>query len=239
MLLPALLLVRRSPESVGLAPDDAQGRDNAADAAASVADDFSMREAMRTRAFWFLLLAGSSFSLIGTALTFHNVSLLTGKGLDAGTAAGVLSVMAASSIGANLASGYLNDRFPNRFILAAAQCVLVGAMLFTFMVSSAWLALVYGAVLGAGMGLGMNTNTVIWPNYFGRRNLGSIRGMAMTSTMAFAALGPLPFSVLYDLSDSYDLALLVFLALPAACATLALLSPRPVKRAARRPIGSG
>ncbi|MDE2765647.1 MAG: MFS transporter [Chloroflexota bacterium] len=239
MLLPALLLVRRSPESVGLAPDNARGGDGAADAASSVADDFSMREAMRTRAFWFLLLAGSSFSLIGTALTFHNVSLLTGKGLDAGTAAGVLSVMAAASIGANLAAGYLNDRFPNRFVFAGAQCVLVGAMLFTFVVSSAWLALAYGAILGAGMGLGMNTNTVIWPNYFGRRNLGSIRGMAMTSTMAFAALGPLPFSMLYDLSDSYDLALVVFLALPAACAALALLSPRPIKQAARRTIRGG
>ena len=241
MLLPALLLVRRSPESVGLAPDGAQWQDDAAGAptAAGAGADFSLREAMRTRAFWFLLLAGSSFSLIGTALTFHNVSLLTGKGLDAGMAAGVLSVMAAASICANLASGYLNDRFPNRFVFAVAQCVLVGAMLFTFLLSSVWLALAYGAILGVGMGLGMNTNVVIWPNYFGRRNLGSIRGLAMTSTMAFAALGPLPFSVLYDLSGSYDLALLVFLALPAACCALALLSPPPVKAASRRTMAGG
>ena len=61
----------------------------------------------------------------------------------------------------------------------------------------------------------------------------------MTSTMAFAALGPLPFSVLYDLSDSYNLALLVFLALPAACCALALLSPPPVKGAARRRAAKG
>ncbi len=54
----------------------------------------------------------------------------------------------------------------------------------------------------------------------------------MTSTMAFAALGPLPFSVLYDASGSYSLAILVFLVLPVICATLALLAPRPTKAGA-------
>lgn len=230
MLLPALLLVRRSPESVGLLPDGVHA--SAAEQAQNSSDGFTLAEAMHTRAFWFLLLAGSSFSLIGTALTFHNVSLLTGKGLDPAIAAGVLSVMALVSLSSNLLAGVLNDRYPNRLVLAGAQVLLVGAMLFTFVISATWMAFVYGALLGVGQGFGMNTITVIWPNYFGRKRLGSIRGVAMTSTMAFAALGPLPFSVLYDVSGSYSLAILVFLVLPVICATLALLAPRPTKAGA-------
>ena len=229
MLLPALVLVRRSPESVGLHPDGVRPEGIARESGPLPHGevDFTLRAALHTRAFWLLLLAGSSFSLIGTALTFHNVALLTGKGLDAAVAAGVLSVMALSAMGANLVSGYLNDRFPNRLVLAGAQLILIAAMLMTFVISTPWMAFVYAVLLGTGQGFGMNTITVIWPNYFGRAHLGSIRGLAMTSTMAFAALGPLPFSVLFDLAGSFGLAVGVFLALPVLCAVLALLAAKP------------
>lgn len=233
MLLPALLLVRRSPESVGQRPDGvkADGPSLHQPAPLTAADGFTLREAMSCRAFWFLLVAGASFSLIGTALTFHNISLMDGKGIDGVAAAGVLSVMAISSFGSNLLAGVLNDRYPNRYVLAAAQALLIAAMLFSFLVTGTALAIVYGVLLGAGMGIGMNTITVIWPNYFGRRHIGSIRGLAMTSTMAFAALGPHPFSLLYESSGSYNLAIAVFLALPVACAVLGIASPRPSRRA--------
>ena len=237
MLLPAVLLVRRSPESVGLHPDGVDPEAAPREAPSHVRQDvdFTLSQAMHTRAFWLLLIAGSSFSLIGTALTFHNVALLTGKGLDPAVAAGVLSVMALSAMGANLVSGYLNDRFPNRLVLAGAQLILVAAMLMTFVISAPWMAFAYAMLLGTGQGFGMNTITVIWPNYFGRAHLGSIRGLAMTSTMAFAALGPLPFSALADVAGSFGLAVGVFLALPILCAALAVMAGGPGRPPAEAP----
>ena len=186
---------------------------------------------MRTPSFWLLLFASSSHSLISTALIFHMVSVITSRGLDAGLAATVLSVMAPMSLAGTFAAGYLTDKLPNRFLVAASQGILTLNMLWVFALSEPWQALVFGGMLGLGGGFSMTTNAVIWPNYYGRRHLGSIRGVVSTCMVGFAALGPLPFGLLFDLTDSYSTAILIFLAMPTACATAALLARPPQKQA--------
>lgn len=229
MLLPAVFLVRKSPESIGALPDGVSIKNHTEISSSEVpeVEGFTLSQAIHTRAFWFLLFAGSSFSLIGTALTFHNVALLGEKGLSANLAASVLSVMAISSLSGNLIGGYLNDRIPNKYTLVLAQAILILAMILTFTINDEWIAFLYAATLGVSMGFGMNTITVIWPNYFGRSHLGSIRGPATTSMMASAALGPLPFSLVHDSAGSFQVAILIFFALPVACAIAAILAKKP------------
>lgn len=231
MLLPAVFLVRRSPESIGVLPDGISN-DNKFEISNNGGTanlDFTLSQALRTRAFWLLLFAGSSFSLIGTALTFHNIALLGEKGLSANLAASALSVMALSSLCGNIVGGFLNDRFPNKYTLVLAQVILIVAMCITFVITVQWVAFLYAATLGISMGFGMNTITVIWPNYFGRSHLGSIRGPATTSMMAAAALGPLPFSLVHDAAGSFQVAISVFFVLPVICSVAALFAKNPSK----------
>ena len=236
LILPVITLVRRNPESVGLRPDgdrdpvSARPIERKSDSSNRLEVDWSLGEAAHTAAFWLLLFAGSSQSLISTALMFHQVSLFATKGLDASLAAITLTVMAVMSMAGTLIGGLLADRFPNRYILASAQIVVIIAMLWTFVMSQPWEALVYGGMLGIGGGLFMTMNTVIWPNYFGRKHLGTIRGIAMTSMVGSAALGPLPFAFLFDATGGYTIAIISFLALPAACTLAALLAFPPTKR---------
>ena len=103
-------------------------------------------------------------------------------------------------------------------------------MLFILTVSQAWQGFIYGGMLGLSGGLFMTTNSVIWPNYYGRTYLGSIRGVVTTSMVAFAALGPLPFGFLFDLTHSYTMPILVFMALPVACGIAALFAYPPQKK---------
>ena len=233
LLIPTITFIRRSPESVGLHPD---GDDVSADATDVDQDvyreqevDWTLREAAKTRALWLLLLAGSSQALIGTALVFHQVSIFAGKGLDASVAASVFTVMAPCAIGASLIAGYLSDKVPNRFVLAAGQVLMAIGMLLTFAISSVWHAFLYGAIMGFAQGVIMTTSAVIWPNYFGRRHIGSIRGAATTSMVGFAAVGPLPFAYTFDITGSYTTAILVFLLLPLSCVVAALLAFPPQK----------
>ena len=236
LILPVITFVRRNPESVGLRPDGdrdpAPARPIERKPASSnqLEVDWSLGDAAHTTAFWLLLFAGSSQSLISTALMFHQVSLFATKGLDASLAAITLTIMAVMSMVGTLIGGLLVDRFPNRYVLASAQVIVIMAMLWTFVISQPWEALVYGGVLGMGGGLFMTVNTVIWPNYFGRKHLGAIRGIAMTSMVGSAALGPLPFAFLFDVTGGYTISIISFLALPAACALAALLAPPPIKR---------
>jgi len=233
LLIPVVALVRRSPESVGLRPDgdppSHESSEQDSDLAIQDEVDWTPKEAMRTRSFWLLLFTGSSQSLISTALVFHQVSLFTSKGLDAGLAAVALTVMAISNVVGNLIAGFLVDKFPNRYVLASAQLVTIFAMLSILVISQPWHAFVYVGTLGLGNGLFMNASTVIWPNYFGRKYLGSIRGFATTSMVAFAAMGPMPFGILYDLTGNYTSAIITFLLLPATCTLAALYATRPQK----------
>ncbi len=230
LLLPAVLLVRQTPESVGLLPDGQSPEQARSGQTGNVREvNFSLREAMRTRAFWLLLFACSSFPLITTALVFHQISLLTSKGVTSGVAASVFSIMALMNLFGNFVAGFMADRYPNRYLLAIGQVLLAMAMLWTFAITSSWQALLYGALLGVSGGFLMNINVVIWPNYYGREHLGSIRGVTTASMVAAAALGPLPFGLLFDLTDSYSLAILVFLAMPVACALAAFVARPPQK----------
>ncbi len=137
--------------------------------------------------------------------------------------------MAPMFILGNFAAGFMADKFPNRYLLAAGQILLAAAMLSTFIIASAWQAFLYGAIIGLSSGFLMNVISVIWPNYYGRLHLGSIRGAVTSSLVVFAALGPLPFGFIFDLTDSYSQAILIFLALPISCAFAALLAHPPLK----------
>ncbi len=236
LLLPALLLVRRSPESAGVLPDgqslSPEQQLESSNPKNILESNLSLGEALRKRTFWLLIIAGSSQPLIGTALTFHQISLLASKGIPAITAASVFSVIAPMQILGTFTSGFLADRFSNRYLLALGQGFLVATMLFTFLISSTWQAFLYGAMMGFSGGFIMTVGAVIWPNYYGRLHLGSIRGAATASMVGFAALGPLPFGWIYDLTGSYSLAILVFLPLPVLCAIAALLARPPDKNQA-------
>ena len=76
----------------------------------------------------------------------------------------------------------------------------------------------------------MTVNSVIWPNYYGRASLGTIRGIGTTSSVAFAALGPLPFAYLFELTNTYTVALVIFLVLPITAILAALFALPPNKR---------
>ncbi len=233
--IPVLLLARRSPESLGLRPDGGPPKGSVEGAplipGLNPGEDFTLAEAMRTRSFWLLLFASIPHPLIMTALVFHMVSLVSSKGLDPGLAAPVLSAMALVSLGGTFLAGYLSERIPNRYIIGASQALLAASMLWVLVIDAPWHALAMGATMGVSAGLSMTTNNVIWPNYYGRRNLGVIRGVTTTCMVGFAALGPFPFGLLFDLTDSYTTSILGFLALPIACGVAALHAFPPTKPA--------
>jgi cyanate permease len=231
VLIPvAIVLVRRSPESIGLHADGVVitvGTALKADDAEG--SEWSTGQAMRTRAFWLILVATSSQSLISTALVFHQVDVLGSRGFSAGFSAAVLSVMGPASFAGVLIAGLLADHYPNRYLLAVGQLFMMGAMALVIFLGEPWLAMLYGATLGFASGFTMTVSAVIWPNYFGRRHIGSIRGIATTMMVAAAALGPLPLALGFDLTGSYSTILGLALVLPAACGVMAYAARPPIR----------
>lgn len=123
-------------------------------------------------------------------------------------------------------AGWLVDRYPVRYALATGQICLAIGMVCLVLTDSAWLAMAYAAWRGASSGFWMVAADAAWPTYFGRRHLGSIRGIGYGVGVVGAALGPVILSLGYDLSGSYTPAIVGLLVLPIA-ATLAVVGVRP------------
>ena len=237
LLIPSLLLVRRSPEDVGLVPDgepdltnqvENYNRDNYI--TKNYESNYTLSEAWKTRSLWMLTLSSISSPLIMTGLMFHHVSILGSKGISPAVAAATLGLFGPLMLVSGLIAGILVDRFPGRFLLAGGQILLIIAMLWVFIIDSPWKALVYVTISACAIGLVNTTGTVIWANYFGRAHIGSIKGFSTTTMVAFSALGALPFGFIYDWTDSYNIALSALLLLPLTSLVFTLMALPPGRK---------
>jgi len=224
-----VLIVRRSPESVGLEPDIGSANASQKMVPTTRDDDWMLGQAMRVRTFWILLFLGLPWSMISTGLTFHHIDLLGTKGFDVGLAAAVLSFMAPMGLLGTVLAGFLCEKIPERYVLAAGQALLAVSLLCVVFMSETWHGFLYGGMLGFGTGAYMTTTNIIWPNYFGRANIGTIKGIVQTGMVASAAMGPLPISILASVSGNYDIPILTLLVIPICACIVSFFAIPPVK----------
>jgi len=238
LIVPAIIFIRTSPESIGLKPDGESNKKTSEagqDDSKKEESEFSWtaKQAVRSRVMWLLIFAGSAQSLVGTGVAFQQVSIMTSKDLSIGAAAGVFGIMAPAAIAGQFIGGYLASRIPVRYLIAAGQAGLVVAMIMLLGTTELWQAYAYGVVLGTIQGFLMNLNQVVWPAYFGRKHLGSIKGVANFGMMASAALGPLPLALSIDQTGSYTIGLIAYMALPPLCGVAAVLAGKPRRPSSR------
>ena len=240
MLPPALFLVRRTPESVGLLPDGekpveqtGERAPEASEAPAESEDNWTVKEALHTRSLYFILIASMAWSTLGAGMMFHHTSLLEERGIAEGIARSSISAIAVMNLIGNIVAGRMNDRFPNHYSLVAAQVGLLTALLMALVVDSNWMAFAYAGMLGLTQGFVLNTGTVIWANYFGRKHLGSIRGATMWAVGATSAIGPLPIGILFDLTGGYTVGIWLYITLLAPMIVAAAFAVKPI-----RPVGA-
>lgn len=223
----AVLLIRNTPESIGLQPD---GENIDADVMEDVAleEHWTRYEAIRTPAFWLLAFGLASIAMLTTGLFFHMVSIFKDNNLGAAEVALAYVPIAAGMAIVNLISGILADRIPVRFLLAFGLLCLSGCLILAQYLSSEILILVYGSLLGTTLGLTNTVNSVGWANYFGRLYLGSIVGLGATIMVVGSAIGPLPFGYAKDLLGSYNTTLTISAAIPLllAIGNLLVLPPK-------------
>jgi nitrate/nitrite transporter NarK len=96
------------------------------------------------------------------------------------------------------------------------------------------LALSYSAMRGAASGLWGVAADVAWASYFGRRHLGTIRGVTFAAGIVGAAIGPVPLGLAFDATGSYAAAIVAYMVLPAAAMAFVLFAYPP--RKARQPM---
>ncbi|MFC4322463.1 MFS transporter [Litchfieldia salsa] len=231
----AYLLIRNKPEDIGLLPDGRKELQTEASTNSPVIEEenWTLQEAMKTRTFWLLLFCISIPSLVNTGLTFHLVSILGENNISPTFAAIILSLMALVGFPVTLVAGFVLEKVKVHYVLAT---IFVGEILFILILLKAFsptIAILFGVFWGIIGGFERITLGIIWPNYFGRKHLGSIKGTAMTITVIGSAFGPLPFGIAFDLFGGYNEILLIMMILPTLGVIAALFAIVPKKENVR------
>ena len=220
LVLPALFVVRRTPESMGLRPDgEAQlPLDSHSKLSASMSRDYPtirrqfglVPKAMRTSTFWLLVVTFGISSIGVTGLNLHVYPYVTDIGHSPVVAATVMSVIASMQLASPLAWGLAAERVDPR-IAAMLRFVVQGVGLALAIATSDLLCLYAGFFLyGIGLGGNMVLPDLLWANYFGRQSLGKIRGMGLLISQVLAAAGPPFFGFLFDLTGGYNVSFALF-----------------------------
>lgn len=228
--VPVWLFLARRPEDLGLQPDSAAPavpQPGATAAPPPAEPAFSRRQAMRTSAFWLLMLYTVTVYPVQAGVSLHQAAHLVQRGLDPVTAALIVSSFSFMSMLATIACGFLPRRWPIRFPLALTGLLAAaGTLLMPGIVSAADGYLAAG-LFGFGIGGVLTLLPVAWADYFGRANYGAIRGIALSVQVLAQATGPLLSGVLYDWTGNYTASLHCFAALSVLSILAALAARQP------------
>ena len=225
------LIIRRRPEDVGLRPDGLgrRARRSSADAAQTLPSDpdWTVREAMRTRAFWLLLFGTTILMAVSGSVNFTFVSHMTQNGIDADTARSALALWAGMGIVGGVLGGELRQRLAVRYSLPLVILITTSALVWFVLTDSVWMAFVFAVWHGLAFGAQLPLNRISFPDYFGRYSVGRIRSVTAPPQLLINAFGPLVSGLVIDNRGSYDLIYVVFVGLLLSAALSVLLARRP------------
>lgn len=230
----ALIFLRRNPEDMGLLPDGAtHGRQrhvtSTASGASAVAHDsevsWTRHEAIRTATFWRLVFVFAVVMLGQGTVGVHRIPSFMDRGIDP-TLVAYATALDAAAAGASLfALGLVVDRFQVRYIGALSFLLVAVAIFLMLHTDAAPMMFASTAIFGLGVGGSLLLQGYIWAAYYGRGNLGAIRGVVQPITLAFASIGPPLAGYVRDVTGSYDFVWWAGLGLVVLGAMVLLASP--------------
>ncbi len=212
--VPLALVFRHRPEQYGYLPDgELPAIENTSQPVTEednrVAEtNFSLRQALRTRAFWMLTIGVALASGAGMTTLAYRVPFLIDKGFDYIVVANMFDNTALMGLVGILLFGYLGDMFPKRHLLAIAIALQSASVV--ILMTSGSVAQVYLYTLVYGLGSGMVPLILaIRTDYFGRRAFATITVVMMfigpIIGMPVSAGLPLLAGWMFDITRSYQL----------------------------------
>jgi sugar phosphate permease len=231
----ALIFLRRQPEDIGLLPDGvaierrSSGSSHTPLAAHDTEVSLTLNDVIRTTAFWRLVFVFSVVMLGQSTMSVHRLPSFMDRGIDPTLVSYAVSLDAAAAAVSLFAFGFLADRFQVRYLGACGFCMVAAGIVVTLNAYAA--PTMFAATLFWGLGIGGNLllQNYIWAQYYGRHNLGAIRGFVYPITLVFGGIGAPIAGYVRDITGSYDgiWSASVVLVLLAAVALATSPPPRP------------
>jgi MFS family permease len=204
-ILPALFFIRKRPEDMGLLPDGLSKKDasNEESNEFSLENDYSVREAVRTRAFWFIGL-GVGLGLFGQgSVNFLQIPHLIDQGLSLTQSTVVVSVFSMTASVGGILAGVMSEKIKMRWVQAFSMLGMSFGIFLLINADSFFDGIIYGLVYGTFFGSNFTMLQSIYADYFGRRQVGTIQGVSRPVQLSMNAFGPFLGGLWYDQTGSF------------------------------------
>lgn len=231
----ALFVIRDSPPAGAeeLRPPARPGADLAPSGA-----DLSAREALRTPIFWVITLAMMTFFYGIVGWMVHAIPYYEDIGLSSGLAAALVSVTSAGGIVALLVFGSVVDRLGRieRAGVVFSICLTLAMIVLLVGESGAAVLAVFIVLFVLGHAGGPLLEPLMLTRAFGVTHFATILGAAFMLETIGLIISPTVAGAIFDATDSYDWALVMFAIASTVSAGLFWIAsrlPRPVEQPGR------
>ncbi len=220
------------PEDINMQID---GENNGVDAAKEALEkmnheSFSLKEALKTKAFWFIGGMSIIVPMFSTGVTFHFFEMMGQRNLSENNAAFIIGMLAFPAFFMPFVAKILIDKYPPKYIFFTTLIMIFLSMIYlAFFVSGFISAMLFILFYGTAVAIQVVTLNIIWPTYFGRKYLGSIRGAAQVFMVVSTAVGPLPLGLSFDVTGSFNYAIYLMMGLTIISMIFSISIQKPKK----------
>ena len=241
--IPAIVVMTRQPEDVGLLPD---GDPVPKTTAAGIPQPLNTERripiftALKTRFFWQLAIGTSLGHLVSSTTLLHIDAMQTFDISRSNAAFAVFGFGVGSFIG-RLGSGFIGDFVDKRYIMAIAFYMQIIGVLALISLNATiggvslgqWGLGFYALFFGAGFGASIPVRMAMVGDYFGRQTYGSMLGIMSTVNAVLGAFGPVFVGVMFDVTGTYRTPFLILLVVLIASGPMMLTLEKPSRVKAR------
>jgi len=192
--------------------------------------DATLRDALRSRAFWALFAAYFFTPLAVFPVATHAVAFTVDHGYPAMLAASAFGAMGLMSSLGRVGFGFAADRFGGPLAATLSYACTAGgtaALLALDVAPGAGWLVIFSLLFGLGFGARGPIITAMASERFGGRRFGVIYGVLNLGNGVAGAIGPWFGGVVHDVTGSYRLAFLAAIAFCGCGATCFWLARRP------------
>ncbi len=234
--LPLAQIIRWQPADMGLGLDgdpvpaaDAAGHRSPVESLSEPGTrDFTLREAVHTRAFWFVGLGHASALFIVSAMNVHLIShLKESLGYSLSFASTITLVLPLLFLVGTILGGPIGDRFSKRYLVVCCMFMHAGGLLLLAYAANVGMVLAFTVLHGLAWGLRGPQMAAIRADYFGRASFATILGVSNLIIIVGTISGPLIAGFMYDQTGNYRIGFDILAGLAAAGSIFFILATKP------------
>ena len=213
IMLTTILIIRNTPESMGLSPDGENAssyEDNKA--TLSNSSDLSENplelttsEVLRTKNFWFLFVAYSVTGIAVQGLLCHVIIWGVDLGLSPANSGMIMAAICVPSIPLRILAGWMGDRLGKKKILIFFNLYsVVMWSLGCFFIKDSQTFLIFMILIGLGYSAPFSLYTPFVGDVFGAMVVGTLIGILTFGHGIIGGLGPYGWGWIADKTGSYS-----------------------------------